>query len=478
MAVSRRRFLTGVAGGVAGGAAIGLAAEEGVRRVRRYRARHARPNVLVILVDDLNDWIGALAGHPNTLTPNMDRLARRGTLFTRAFCSAPACEPSRVSLLTGLRPTSTGVYVNNQGWDDSQFPALDLPSHFRANGYVTAGCGKVFHNQRQERGWDHHLPQQNDLPPAELVSPPYPLLRDPLTWGALVDGDEAMGDYKAVSWAADFLGQKHDRPFFLAVGLFRPHLPWFVPRRYFDMHPLETLALPIVRSDDLKDIPAEGFAKLAAEGGLIAGDRAWIEQTESWPDAVRAYLAAISFADAQVGRLIAALDGSLHGGDTVIALFGDNGFALGQKEQWRKFTLWREASRVPFMIATPGGPKGQRCDTPVSLLDLFPTLTALARLPAPPQSLQGTSLAGLLENAESGGERTVTTSYGRGNHAIRDGRWALLRYADGSEELYDTESDPFEWVNLAGADAHAAIHATLRERMTALIGTPVPVRGR
>ncbi len=403
-----------------------------------------RPNVLFLAIDDLNDWTGFLGGHPQARTPNLDRLARRGTVFTRAYCSAPACNPSRVSLLTGIRPSTSGVYHNSQPWRPVLPDAVTLPKHFQKAGYRVAGGGKIFHGRfKDPASWETYFNRPSDpLPDRRPVNGIRPATH--FDWGPVQADDCAMADHRVVDWAIGQLRKKDDRPLFLAVGLFRPHLPWYAPEKYFEQFPLDEIQLPKVIDDDLADIPAAGRNVARPER-----DHRKVVQARQWHHAVQGYLASISFTDYQVGRLLAALDNSRIAKNTIIVMWGDHGWHLGEKEHWRKFALWEEATRVPIVIAAPGYDGSQRCARPVTLLDLYPTLVDLCGLP-PNERLEGTSLRSLLKEPEASWDRPAITTFGRNNHAARSERWRYIRYSDGSEELYDHEKDPLEWKNLAG----------------------------
>ncbi len=403
-----------------------------------------KPNVLFIAVDDLNDWIGAYGGYPGVKTPHLDRLARNGELFTRAYCSAPACNPSRASLLTGIRPSSSGVYHNDQPWRPALPDGVTLPQYFTANGYEVEGIGKIFHDVYNDpASWPaYHKVQKSPQPPGAPLKG-----KGHFDWGPVQAKDEDMGDYKNVDHAIAFLQRKRDKPFFLAVGFTRPHLPWYVPQQYFDQYPLNGIRLPEVTNNDLADVPAAGVA-IAKPGG----DHTFIKKSGQWKNAIQGYLASITFTDGQIGRLLDALEKSPYKGNTIIVLFGDHGWHLGEKEHWRKFALWEEAARVPFIVVAPGFTKaGSRTGRTVSLLDIYPTLADLCKLPAK-KELEGKSLVPLLQNPAVVWERPAVTTHGRNNHAVRSERWRYIRYEDGSEELYDHDKDPQEWKNLA-ADA-------------------------
>ncbi len=415
------------------------------------RGRPERPNVLFIAVDDLNDWIGALGGHPDVKTPNIDKLAARGVLFTRAYCAAPACNPSRAALLTGVRPYTSGVYHNSQPWRPAMKDAVTLPRHFMANGYHVAGGGKIFHGGFDDaESWhDTFKGRGGDTRPAKVPANGIAGTAQ-FDWGPIEAGDEAMPDYKMVSWAGEVLARKHDKPFFLAAGFVKPHLPWYVPKRYFELYPLDRIAMPKTDEKDLDDVPPAGRRMARPEG-----DHRKVLESDNWRRAVQGYLAAISFCDAMVGRLVEALDRSPHAANTVVVLWGDHGWHLGEKQHWRKFALWERATRAPLLFVAPGVTKpGGRCDRTVDFMGIYPTLAELCGLP-PGKEQEGTSLVSLLRDPGAKWERPAITTHGRGNHAVRTERWRYIRYADGSEELYDHDADPLEWTNLAGRPGFA-----------------------
>jgi arylsulfatase A-like enzyme len=412
-----------------------------------------KPNVLFIAVDDLNDWIGCLGGHPNGNSPNIDALAKRGCLFTRAYCSAPACNPSRVALMTGRRPSSTGVYLNPQPWRPVLKDAVTIPQHFRKHGYTAAGSGKIYHGRYEDRAsWDQYLKKGRDPKPKPNV------LKDPhsraggIVWGKLDVKNEDMNDHKMVNYAIDYLNRPHSKPFFLACGIFRPHMPWQVPSEYYDMFPLDEIKLPKVLESDLDDVPSAGV-KMARP----TGDHATVLKTDNWRYAVQGYLASIKFADDQVGRLIKALDRSDYSDNTIIVLWGDHGWHLGEKHHWRKFSLWEEACRAPLMIVAPGVTKpSSRTGRTVDFVDIYPTLCELCGLPARDE-FDGESVVPLLKDPNAEWDHPAITSHGFKNHAVRTERWRYIRYADGSEELYDHEKDPMEWKNLASEIGRAHV---------------------
>ncbi len=422
-----------------------------------------KPNVLFVAIDDLNDWIGCLGGHPDTKTPNFDRLARQGVLFTQAHCAAPVCNPSRAALMTGKLPSTSGVYENQQPMRKAPATkdAVTLPQHFMAHGYRVVGTGKIYHGAYPDPpSWHEYYPDQMRNKPPDPLPPNRPLNGIPKTghfdWGPVFVPDSEMGDWKVVDWASKELQRKHDKPFFLACGIFRPHLPWYVPPKYFDMFDVNKVTLPNVKEDDLDDVPPIG-RHLA----LRSGDHKKVIEHNQWRQAVRAYLASIAFADAQVGRLLDALERSAYAKNTIVVLWSDHGWHLGEKLHWRKFALWEEATHNVFMIKAPGITKpGSRCQRTVSLMDIYPTLIDLCGLKKR-DGLEGVSLMPLLRNPSAEWNRPALTTYLRGNHSVRSERWRYIRYNDGTEELYDHSKDPLEWTNLAGKSEFAAVKKEL-----------------
>ena len=421
-----------------------------------------KPNILFIAIDDLNDWISPLAGHPDARTPNFDRLAKRSITFTRAYCPAPACNPSRAALLTGRLPSSSGVYHNDQPWRPPLKDAVTLPQHFIKHGYRVQAAGKIFHGGAGEAElWHAHFGGGPDAKPSREVAEHPNSRAGGIVWGHLDVPDEQTKDHRLVSHAIDFLSKKHDQPFFFALGLHKPHMPWNVPKKYYDLYDPEKITLPNVPADDLADIPAAGLKMAKPEG-----DHATILKTNNHRHAVRAYLATISYTDAQLGRILDALDASPARANTILVLWGDHGWHLGEKHHWRKFALWEEATRVPLFISAPTVTKdGSRCDRTVNLMDLYPTLSDLCSLPLPGEQVQGRSLLPLLSDPAAEWNHPSLTTHGRSNHALRSERYRYIRYADGSEELYDHSTDPNEWKNLANDPAQAAVKADLARHL-------------
>ena len=438
------------------------------------------PNVLFIAIDDLNDWVGPLDGHPQAQTPNMDRLAERGMVFTNAHTTSPLCNPARTALMSGLSPSTTGVYLNSPDWRTLEVfqNVRTIPGYFQDAGYRTVGAGKLFHsstfNARSYFGyndttaWDEYYPSLERQIPDEIRPHERPANGNPFSanvdWAPIAADDRAMGDGQVVDWSVRQLLAETGSPRFNAVGIYRPHLPWYLPQKYFDLYSLDTIELPTVLEDDLDDISE--IARLQGESPTMPpmGIHQWALDAGIWKDGVRAYLASVSFADAMLGLVLDALEQSGRRDNTIIVMFSDHGWHLGEKARWRKHTLWRESTRVPLILVAPGVTQaGSRSDAPVSLLDIYPTLTDLAGLPTP-QYMEGVSLVPLLGDPEVTLDRTaVVTTYRYRNHAVSNDRYRYIVYSDGSEELYDLESDPHEWANRAADPALSAVKAELRE---------------
>ncbi|MCL4107241.1 UNVERIFIED_CONTAM: hypothetical protein GTU68_017125 [Idotea baltica] len=266
-----------------------------------------------------------------------------------------------------------------------------------------------------------------------------------------------MGDWQVAEWISGQLAIEHNKPFFLACGFYRPHLPWFAPQKYFDKFPLDSIELPEVLENDLDDIPEAGI-KMAKP----TGDHAKVLKHGQWKQAVQGYLASTNFVDGCLGKVLDALESSPHAKNTIVVLWSDHGWHLGEKQHWRKFSLWEESTRVQMMWRIPGiTKKDQRCDSPTNLLDIYPTLIDLCSLEKNP-ALEGTSLRPLLENPDSTWETPSLTTHGKDNHSLRGNRYRYIRYADGSEELYDHDADPGEFSNLAGQNTSTEIIQKLK----------------
>lgn len=437
-----------------------------------------KPNVLFIALDDLNDWIGCLGGHPQTLTPNLDRLAASGVLFNNAHCPGAACNPSRTAIMTGLSPHRSGLYENGQKMREVLPDAEILPQHFRNHGYEAIGSGKMLHYFIDARSWDTYYPEketENPFPPTfypkeRPVSLPRggPWQYVETDWAALdVDDETYGGDWLVSKWVGEQLAKEHKKPLFLACGIYRPHEPWFVPEKYFEPFPLDGIQLPPgYKEDDLDDLPPSG--KKRGPNRYFAH----IQEQGQWKQGVQAYLASIHFADAMLGRVLDALENGPNADNTIVVLWSDHGWHLGEKQHWQKFTAWRAVTRVPLMISVPEGcapgllagtSAGTVCDEPVNLLSLFPTLTKLAGLPEK-EGNDGPSLLPLLEKGEADWPHVSITHLGEpGSYGLSANDWRYIHYANGDEELYHIKEDPYEWNNLAGDAAHSEKLIELRK---------------
>ena len=408
------------------------------------------PNILFIFVDDLNHWVGHLNRNPQTRTPNIDRLAKRGISFINAQCSAPGCTPSRTSLLSGTKPSSNGCYQVGQGQHKYFTYEKTLPAYLQKSGYRTMGMGKIFHGDGSKAppmGWDEYptvkLPYGGGVKKFEGYFTP---LKTELK-------DEDLNDWHITNYCIEQLNKKHDKPFFLTCGMIRPHLPWAVPRKYYEPFPIEDIQLPPHREDDHDDIP-NVVSELM---GHNWGDHEKMLEKGRWKAAVRSYLATIAYMDMNVGRLLDALDESEYKDNTIVVLTSDHGWHLGEKQHWRKFSLWEEATRVPLIYVIPGGKHaGTLCDTPVDLLSVYPTFCDLANLPKP-EYLEGVSIKPLLDNPAADWLHMAITTHGYKNHSVRSRRWRYTRYFDGSEELYDHDNDPYEFTNLANEPEYQSV---------------------
>ena len=397
-------------------------------------------NVLFIAIDDLNIWVTHLGGHPQAITPNIDRLAARGITFENAFCAVPACEPSRAALMSGQRPWSTGAYLNGDQWMEIFEPGQGLSARFKEAGYHTVGAGKIYHSdERFESEWTDYMDSSAYSNTGNV--PKNQGYHEPL----LMDiKDEDISDWHVVDWCIEQMNTKSDKPKFIAAGLHKPHLPFAVPRKYYDAFPLENIQLPPFLENDLDDVPPTGV-KMAGQDD----DYKKFQESGRWKAAVQSYLATCAYTDMNVGRLIDALDKSPIADNTIVVLWGDHGWSLGEKKHFRKFALWEEPTQMPYVWVVPGMTKaGTRSSAPVDLMSVYPTLCELAALKIP-ENVEGVSLTPLFENPYRHWAIPAITTHGRGNHAVRSDRWRYIRYANGDEELYDHSKDPHEWTNLS-----------------------------
>jgi len=414
------------------------------------RAADTRPNVLFIAVDDLNHWVGYTGRNPQAKTPNIDRLSKMGVSFTRAYCAAPLCNPSRAALMSGKRPSTTGCYQNGDNWKQYIPEGIGLAATFKRAGYYVAGAGKIYHSSTYYPGeWDDYFDEQGfgseedrDARNARtkgidkfegFYTPPVHDLKD-----------SDLSDWHIVDYCITQLRTPRDKPLFLACGVHKPHLPWVVPKKYYDMFPVEDIRLPPYREDDLDDLPPEGVRMARPEG-----DHKYVLEHDRWKAAIQSYLATIAYTDRNIGRLIDALEKSPYAGKTIICLWGDHGWHLGEKHHWRKFTLWEEATRAPLIWVVPGVTRpGGLCDRTVDFMSIYPTLCDLAGIPVP-EHVEGVSIRRLLADPQASWDPPGLTTFGYMNHAVRSEAWRYIRYVDGGEEFYDEAKDPYEWDNRA-----------------------------
>ena len=437
-------------------------------------AQAERPNVLFISVDDLNDWIGVYGGHPQAKTPHLDAFAEQAMVFRNASCAGPVCGPSRSALLAGFMPSTTGLYGNSHNMLDSEIVQANttLPEYFTKHGYITMSKGKIFHKHTTVNGLDHghwafdiweKVDGRQKIDPALYFCRDEGIIRGEkienpkyvkgggsrLAFGPLLNATEETKDYNTAKWFEAKLQEDYDKPFFMAVGISKPHLPFHAPKEFFDMHPIEDVVVPEFRMDDLNDILNErGDAAFKPHVDFL-----WCQEYGVMKEAVQAYLATVSYADACVGVVLDALAKSQYADKTIVVIWGDHGWHLGEKLKFRKASLWREATQLPLIIQTPDMQNGQDCTRNVNLIDLYPTLVDLCGLPE--KELDGTSIKQLLDNPTLEWRPTVTTQ-DKGNHSVMSERWHYITYARGFEELYDLENDPMEWTNLVQSNPEMA----------------------
>jgi arylsulfatase A-like enzyme len=463
----RRKFLQWSLGSLAIGAA-------GIGCTPSYK----KPNVLFVAIDDLNTWIGCLShlreGIPSAKTPNLDTLASQGMLFTNAHTPVPWCMPARNNMLTGLYANQSHIY-SHELFREFLPNIRTLPEHFKDNGYYTLAGGKIFHDTyAQINAWDKYeqfprpASQRRQNPSLNQLEGDGVVESDTFDWGQISVEQKELTDVKIADWAINELSRDFEKPFFMGVGFRFPHLPWYLPESYLSQYPLDEISLPWVKEDDLDDVSLAAKKMALAnpfseEIILERSDYYHVVKSGKWKNAVQAYLAAITCVDEQLGRVIEALDSGKYADNTIVVLWSDNGFHLGEKLHWRKFTLWDQATRIPLMMRAPKIIKPQSISNQaVSLVDIYPTLIDLCSLSKPSHTLSGESLVPLLKNPTATKKTPAFTTYGKGNDSVVDERWRYIRYEDNSEELYDHSLDPHEWENLAGKAEFANIQNHLK----------------
>jgi len=433
-----------------------------------------RPNVLFIAIDDLNDWVGCLNSHPQVKTPNIDALAKRRTLFTNAHCQAPLCNPSRTSVMTGLRPSTTGIYGlapwfrTVKDWNN----LVTLPQHFSKAGYTTYTVGKIYHGRFGSQGaqeFDVVGKTDRGLRP-EQKRVATPRGGRGMDWGVYPFKESDHKDWKSASWTVEQLNKTPKAPFFLAVGFALPHVPLYATQKWFDLYPEDEVMLPRMLLDDRRDTPRFSWY---LHWKLPEPRQKFLLQHGEQIKIVQSYLASVSFVDSQVGRVLDALERNGLADDTIVVLWSDHGYHLGEKQITGKNTLWDRSARVPLIFAGPGVREGQSSGRPAELLNIYPTLSELCGLKTP-DHLEGLSLVPQLEDASASRTRPAITTHNHDNHAVRTERWRYIQYADGSEELYDMANDPHEFTNLAADSRFYTEKQNLRKHLPQINRKPAP----
>ncbi len=434
------------------------------------------PNVLFIAIDDLNDWVEPLAGHHQSLTPHLNSFAEQAVTFTKNYCPSPGCNPSRSAVLTGLHTFTSGMYSNYQDW--RKVPRLQevktIGQHFRHDGYYTAGAGKIFHYQQVDTlGWDDYYPSLTEPMPKDNYPesrpanmPRFQYMYGMFDWAGLPISDEESSDYESVSYISEQLRHTHDKPFLLACGIYRPHLPWYVPQKYFDRFPLDKVTLPKTMTDDTSDLGVVA-KELIVRGGNY---HKHVVKSGNWKEAVQAYLASVAYADEMVGRLLHNLETSPYADNTIVVIWSDHGWQLGEKMHWRKFALWENVIRTVLMMKVPpgierlpeGSVRGATTENLSSLMDIYPTLVDLCQL-SPRSDLDGVSLKPILQHPAQYISRPIISTYDYGSFSVRFEQYHYIKYIDDSEELYDLTEDPEEWFNRASDPRLAQVKTKLSQ---------------
>ena len=457
-------------------------------------AQKHQPNVLFIAVDDMNDWVGCLSTG-RAITPNIDRLAARGVNFTNAHTAGTYCAPSRASIMTGQYASTTGVY-NYQIYFALYPELVPLQSSFKAAGYDTFGAGKLYNHpvgnidlrdwneffMRSERqrksgwpldSWSSEMPMPEQGIKDESNKGAYEKRSGLRKWGALPDDrEDETADAIRTNWAVSKLKEKHSKPFFLGLGIYAPHLPNYVPQKYYDLYDRNTIPMPAYKADDLDDLPESVRIRMTREAKMF---HKYYEESGLAKESIHSYLASISFADAMIGRVLDALEASPYADNTIVVLWSDNGFHYGEKGHYGKKELWQRTSNIPFVWAGPGVAKGKSPDVTVSLIDMYPTFVEMCNLPKPKQTLEGVSLAATLKNPDQAKDRDVYLPYTEPNgYAVINKEWRYIKYPDDSEELYAVQGDYNEWFNLAENPEYASVKKSLSANAPKIFAKPAP----
>ena len=419
----------------------------------KNESTHNKPNVLFIVIDDLNDWVSHLGGHPQSMTPNIDALASRGVTFLNAHTVAPACGPARSAIMSGTRPHNSGVYYNGSDWEKALQGVTLMNEHFITNGYDAIAGGKIYHGS--EGYWNEYWKRPNGTKTSKNKNG---LGLRHFDWGPINADDDGMPDHHLTNWAIQQMNTEREKPFFLAVGYVKPHLPFFAPKKYFDRFPLEKIQLPAHIKNDQDDL-----SKKSVKVAIRNGEHAKVVEANQWKKAVQGYLATVAFVDNEIGRLIKGLDESGKANETIVVLWSDHGWNLGEKEHWRKFALWNDTTRVPYIFVVPGVTKaGGQSSVPVDLQSLYPTLTNLVGIPTP-EHVEGSNIRPLLENLNTNWEIPALASHGEGSYMVQSLHQRLIRYNNGDKEFYDHRTDQHEWYNLANDKQYHPVIAKMEK---------------
>ncbi|RXP62692.1 hypothetical protein EC396_02950 [Lutibacter sp. HS1-25] len=462
------------------------------KKTNQTKQNTEKLNVVYIAVDDLNRWVGVMGGQAKT--PNIDKLTAQGMLFTNAQCVVPACNPSRVAVFTGLRPETTGQFTNAGNFRDKPGNAerLTMPQYLQKNGYETVAAGKLFHHPRgaaeepaelsDDISWDYqhkngvgtkghdlYLDKNNQAAWLEGAMASYgaggtgeAYISKFGVWGVTPEKKEETADWKNAVFSSEYLAKTHEKPFFLACGIFRPHSPQLAPQEFFDMYPLESVKTPELPEDDMLDIPEHIRTNFSSE---FVGH---VKEKNQLKKAMQGYLASVSFADACIGEILKGLENGPNKNNTIVVLWTDHGWQLGQKNRWEKFSLWDMATNSPLIIKHPKKEfVSKRVDIPVSLLDLYPTMMDLLAIEKP-TDLEGVSLTPFMENLSYNRVEPAIVTFEEGNISVRKNEWNFIQYKNNTEELYNHTSDPFEYTNIINKNGTEAIKNELRAYVTNL----------
>ncbi|MDO6439010.1 sulfatase [Cyclobacterium sp. 1_MG-2023] len=427
------------------------------------KSQQELPNVLMIAVDDLNNFVGGM-GHPDALTPNMDKLIKKGLLFTNAQCQSPMCSPSRTAIMTGLRPSTTGIYgfIDDNDIKETNKATQDakmMHQYFKEHGYYTMGIGKIYHNHAPKDIFDESGGRAKGFGPYAAQNFHWDKKRTSTDWGPFPAEDKQMPDYHTAEWAAERLNRTYDQPFFLSVGFLRPHVPWYVPQKWFDLYDTAKLTLPPYLKTDREDLPP---IALEIDDLPMMPTTEWALANGQWKNILQGYLASVSFVDHYIGKVLNALEQSPHAKNTIVVLWSDHGYRLGEKNTFAKVALWNSATAAPLIYAGPDIPKGEKVETPVELFSIYPTLAELAKLPKP-KNIEAESIYPLVKDPKLNWDKPAIVTWARNNHAIVTKEYRYIHYEDGAEELYAVEKDPNEWYNLADRQGYEGIKKRLAQ---------------